>query len=282
MGLVGVRVSAQATAWLSLVDRLSEGELDDVLVHDLRLASRRLRSALATYGDLVLGERAEPIRRELGWFAGLLGALRDPAVARDRLDGLLEGEHRLSASVMAGVDARYRAVGDGAGVAVRVAMMSSRFTELTESVRGLATEDLSDVPEAELLNRVLTDWHRLSALAGVAQGSPPDLDTALHDVRKAAKRLHDALVTLAPARPEARRWAKRLAVLVALLGRRQDALVSRQQLHVMAAAMGDDPEATFAFGRLDAQEEARLESLDAEWPEAWRNATRPKLRKWLG
>lgn len=281
MGLVGVRLSAQATTWLTLVARLSEGELDEELVHDLRLASRRLRSALATYGDLVLGDRAEPIRQELGWFAGLLGALRDPAVARDRLDGLLDGEHRLPASVMAGVDARYRAVGDGAGVTVRVAMTSARFTQLTEAVRGLASEDLADVPEDQLLERVRNDWHRLAAAARVAQGSPPDFDTALHDVRKAAKRLHDALVTLAPARPEAARWAKRLAVLVALLGRRQDALVSRQQLHVMAAAMGGDPEATFAFGRLDAQEQARLESLDAEWVEAWRTATQPKLRKWL-
>jgi len=281
MSLVGVRVSAQATAWLSLVDRLSEGELDEELVHDLRLASRRLRSALATYGDLVLGERADPIRQELGWFAGLLGALRDPAVARDRLDGLLVGEHGLSASVMAGVDARYRAVGDGAAVTVRVAMTSPRFTELTDAVRALACEDLSDVPEEELLERVREDWHRLAKLAQAAQADPPDFDTALHDVRKAAKRLQDALSTLAPDWPEARRWAKRLAVLVGLLGRRQDALVSRHQLHVMAAAMGDDPEATFAFGRLDAQEEARLEALDAEWPEAWLKATRPRLRKWL-
>lgn len=280
-GVVQARLDAEAAAWRAGTDRLAAGDLDAEVVHQVRLASRRLRSTLATYGDLVIGDRADPLRRELGWFAGLLGALRDPTVARDRLDGLLESEAAVPASVIATVDARYQALADGAGVTVQAAFGSVRFADLQQAVASFEGADLPEVSAHELATRALHEWLRLAPLAAVVDDSERR-DLALHDVRKAAKRLYDALVTIAPEHPEADLWAHRLARLVGLLGRRQDAVVSRGQLRVMAASMAEDAEAAFAFGRLDAQEEARLTVLDARWPDEWRRATRPKLRRWLG
>jgi CHAD domain-containing protein len=45
-------------------------------LHDMRVATRRLRAALSLFGD-VLPVRAQAFREELGWLARLLGAVRD-------------------------------------------------------------------------------------------------------------------------------------------------------------------------------------------------------------
>ena len=45
-------------------------------LHDMRVATRRLRAALSLF-DGVLPVRAQAFREELGWVAGLLGAVRD-------------------------------------------------------------------------------------------------------------------------------------------------------------------------------------------------------------
>jgi len=278
--IVGDRLAEHARAWLDGVDQLVAGEFDPDVVHEVRLASRRMRSVLGTFGDLVLGDEAEHLRGELGWFTGLLGSVRDPTVARDRLDGLLEGEPPLPESVVVRVHARYRAVADSAEVAALMAMGSPRFVELSATVRRLAEADLPDVEEKELLARVRKAWRRLDRRAE-AVANADDRDAALHDVRKAAKRLHDSVATVVPLRPEAHRWVKRLATLVALLGRRQDAVVSREHLRVAAATGPDEPAAGFEFGRLDAQEELRVVALDAEWSAAWHRVSSRKRRAWL-
>ncbi len=53
-------------------------------VHAMRVATRRLRSALKTYGSL-LTTPTKPVRDELRWLAAELGAARDAEVLRDRL-----------------------------------------------------------------------------------------------------------------------------------------------------------------------------------------------------
>ncbi len=53
-------------------------------VHAMRVATRRLRSALKTYGSL-LTTPTKPVRDELRWLAAELGEARDAEVLRDRL-----------------------------------------------------------------------------------------------------------------------------------------------------------------------------------------------------
>ena len=55
----------------------------------MRVATRRLRSALATFRPLLDREQTEPLREELKWIAGMLGAARDAEVMQERLTGLL-------------------------------------------------------------------------------------------------------------------------------------------------------------------------------------------------
>ena len=54
-------------------------------LHRMRVATRRLRSALATFRPLLDRTRTDPLREELRWLAGVLGAARDAEVMHARL-----------------------------------------------------------------------------------------------------------------------------------------------------------------------------------------------------
>ena len=54
-------------------------------VHAMRVAIRRLRSALATYRPLLDRQVTDPLRIDLRWISGVLGDARDAEVLRERL-----------------------------------------------------------------------------------------------------------------------------------------------------------------------------------------------------
>jgi inorganic triphosphatase YgiF len=58
-----------------------------VAVHRMRVASRRLRSSLATFAPLFVGPQAHRLRDELLWLGAALGPVRDIEVTRDHLHG---------------------------------------------------------------------------------------------------------------------------------------------------------------------------------------------------
>ncbi len=70
---------------LLLADVAVRRDLPDS-VHQMRVAARRLRSALATFAPLMQEEPAGALREELKWIASELGAIRDTEVMLDRLD----------------------------------------------------------------------------------------------------------------------------------------------------------------------------------------------------
>ena len=66
-------------------------DLPDAL-HKMRVATRRLRSALQTFRPLLDRERTDPLREELRWLAGVLGEVRDTEVMHARLRALVAAE----------------------------------------------------------------------------------------------------------------------------------------------------------------------------------------------
>ena len=55
------------------------------VVHETRVAARRLRSTLRVFGDVVDAASAEDLNSELAWYADLLGEVRDREVLSARL-----------------------------------------------------------------------------------------------------------------------------------------------------------------------------------------------------
>src|ERR1700693_381671 len=70
-------VVAQSVAALLYHDPLVRTSADPEAVHQARVATRKLRSHLRTFGPLLDPEGSEPLRFALGWVALSLGAVRD-------------------------------------------------------------------------------------------------------------------------------------------------------------------------------------------------------------
>ncbi|MGH3575130.1 MAG: CHAD domain-containing protein, partial [Pseudonocardiaceae bacterium] len=58
-------------------------------VHQMRVAARRMRSALQAFGRVIPRKRTRELTMELKWIAGELGGARDSEVMAERLDAML-------------------------------------------------------------------------------------------------------------------------------------------------------------------------------------------------
>jgi CHAD domain-containing protein len=104
-------------------------------LHDMRVATRRTRAALSLFAE-VLPVRARHVRTELGWLAGMLGAVRDLDVQLERMEVWIEGfpdDDRAALSDLAVLLGRQR---EDARRALLMCLDSARYERL---VAGFAT-----------------------------------------------------------------------------------------------------------------------------------------------
>jgi CHAD domain-containing protein len=258
-------------------------------VHQLRVAMRRLRSALATFRPLVDRERTDPLRDELRWIAGLLGEARDAEVMARRLDREVSGlpVELVLGAVTARIDhtlgTRYR---EGLARAVE-AMESQRYLDLLADLDRLvadppwtpeAGERAEDVVPALLRRDRKRLRRRVAALE--PEAGPQGRDTALHECRKAAKGLRYAAEAADPVLGKRARRVRRAAKKAqTVLGEHQDTVVTRQALREMGVAAQLDGDSAFTFGLLYGREERRAAALQEEFARAWESELGPALRR---
>jgi CHAD domain-containing protein len=256
------------------------GDPEDV--HQARVATRRIRSDLRTFRDLVEASWAVPLRDELKWLGRELGAVRDAEVLRDRLRGR---ESRLAAvdrpaveRLLAGLDHRR----DEARERLLASMRTERYAALLDSVVQAARSpavlpDVAEATSATALRSVLeAPWKHLRAAAGHAREEPSD--EALHAARIRAKRVRYAAEAVSPVfGKRAAAFARAAVELQDVLGEHQDAVVATAWLR--EAAQGAPP-AAFAAGQLVAIEAEAARAARAAWPDAWHALSRKKLRFW--
>ena len=255
-------------------------------VHQARVACRRLRSSLATFRPLVVSEVTDPLRAELKWLAGSLGDARDAKVVGERLRHLADDE---PAGLVLGkrLEEAYAVRRAAALVQVSAVLTSARYFHLLDSLDRLA-EAPPWTPQADLSARKVLrprlrrDFRRLRRLVH-AVDEAADRDVALHEVRKAAKRLRYAAEALEPVwGRDAARLAGAMKAVGTLLGERQDTVMSRRDLVVLAVEATAEGENSFTHGRLHAREAQRAAEIDEEFAELWTRVSRPALRAWLG
>jgi CHAD domain-containing protein len=254
-------------------------------VHQLRVAARRLRSDLATFGPLLDRERVAEVREELKWLGAEVGAVRDLDVLTERLQqrGAVlpeedrEGEARLMQ--------RLAAERASARATMLQAMREPRYLDLLDSLVRLAAEppmaqqdELKGTRAARAAARLVRrKWKRLAAAAEQLGADSPDEE--LHEVRILAKRCRYAAEAVAPIEGRtAVRFADAVAGLQTVLGDHQDTVVAEDWLRGAAAVI---PSARLAAGQLIGLERADRADLRAQWPGGWRKASRKKLRQWL-
>ena len=256
---------------------------DDEAVHQARVATRRLRSDLRTFGPLLDPAWSDPLREELRWIADLLGEVRDAEVLLARLldrAADLPTEDRTAAERLTG---RLRDRRAGLRGRLLAAMRSDRYTalldRLVEAAREPALAPEADAPSSEALPPLVARaWRKLRRDVRGLGESPAD--EALHQVRIRAKRARYAAEAVAPgvgAGPDA--LADAISRVQDELGELQDAVVAEAWLRQAAGRTG--PRTAFVAGLLaGAEREAALRAR-AAWPRAWRKASKGKLRAWL-
>ena len=279
--VVHARLAAQVDALARREVQARRGDPEGV--HKARVACRRLRAALATFRPLLDREVTEPLRDEIQWLARSLGDARDAAVVQERLRSLLQSEPR---ELIAGPVARRLRTTFGAGARPPAVLVDQRYLDLRAALDRLVADppwtEKADRPAGKVLpQRVGKEWKRLRrTYAALAQteGST-EHDKALHDVRKAAKRLRYAAEAAEPVTgKKMRNLAHAAKRFTSYLGERQDTVASREQLVQLARAALDAGEPTFTYGRLHAREEARARELDAGLEKEWRRLTGPARR----
>lgn len=282
--VVQARLTEQAQRVIALDPEVRRDTPD--AVHQMRVAARRLRSALATYRPMLRREVTEPLREDLRHLGRLLGEARDLEVLDERLTGLLAEQGWADHPFAGHLTDELRRDRGRALAEVLAGLDDERHQRLLSGLQELAEQApwSDELDWAEVLRRVRKDDKRLRRRMSRAERTESHRERLhlLHEARKAAKRLRYAAETLVPSHgSDADRLARSAKSLQSHLGDLQDAVVSRERVAGIAGRAEEAGIATFPAGVVWAREDEEIRSLEAEVPETWRTAKRKKRRAWL-
>jgi CHAD domain-containing protein len=260
---------------------------DAEAVHKMRIATRRLRSALATFRPLVDHERTDPVRDELRWLAGALGTVRDIDVLHERLRTAIADlpTDLVLGPVGARIDSTLAASRRDALARLVGSLDDARYVDLLDSLESLAAQPplrarATGPAESEVPVLVARTVRRVRRAAEAVDAAPERV-VALHQVRKDAKRARYAAEVAAPVvGDKAGRAAKRWKRVQSTLGVLQDSAVARTTLRELAVAAHGAGENGFTFGLLHAREEAAAARATERYEELVRKALKSRPKRW--
>lgn len=243
------------------------------VIHDTRVACRRLRSTLRTYPEVVDAERAAALNDELVWFAGLLGAVRDLEVLEERLlADLAELPAELvvgpvAAQIQTELATRKSAAWDAVIEALDTGRCRSLLAELhlwradpplTEAAQAPGNKAKSYVKRA---NKKLTK--RLNRAIDAQLAGVPEADVLLHSARKAGKRARYAAELATPVLgAKAEKVISGRKELQDVLGEHQDSIVAAAFLRSEGVRLGiRSGHNGFTYGLLYGRELARQSAI---------------------
>ena len=256
-------------------------------VHQMRVAARRLRSALKLFGPVVDPTWANALRDELAWLADTLGAARDAEVLLDRLHRSLDAlpPELVLGQVRARID---QAVGGSLAAAATESVQTlrtERYLALVDRLVSAAwdpmTTDAADDPAGVVVPRLVADtWKRLAS-AAARVGGRRATDADWHRARIAAKQVRYAAEAVTPLfGRQAKTLAERAEAIQELLGEHQDAVVACAELRRLATGARTGG-IGFTLGLLYSVEMAAIERTRHDFPALWADTARAKYRKWL-
>ncbi len=255
-------------------------------VHQMRVALRRLRSALASYRPIFDGAVTEPLRAELAWLGGALGPARDLEVLRAGLAKQLKADGHADMLLRAQVDRQLLTRRSAALDEIRWDLDGERFDRLRTALIDLVnspplTGEAARNASAALPRRVEKSWRQLrEAVRGAEETGLDDATRALrlHEARKKAKRARYAAEVARPqcGRP-ATRFVKEMKRVQTALGRAQDGAVSVVELERLAPGVDN----AFALGRAQVLEERRIAAQVGAFGRVWKRASGRRVRRWL-
>ena len=253
-------------------------------VHRMRIAARRLRSALTTTKPLFREPQTQLVA-ELRWLGRVLSPARDAQVMRLRLEAALDAEPRDLGVGPARRRLRAELVKEQKqGLAsAQEALDSERYFRLLDALDALAADlPLSSAAGAKS-RRVMGDLVRRDAqrlrraVKAVEDSDLEGRDAALHEARKKAKRLRYSAELATPAGGRhAKKLAKRAKAVQEDLGRHQDSVLARDRLRQLGAALDQEGENGFIFGVLYGLERRHAERARHDFLKSSARVPRPR------
>lgn len=238
--------STAATVFEATTRQLRENALgarqgsDSEYVHQMRVAVRRLRTALNLFRGVLAEPASEHLGTELRWLFGVLGPPREYDVVLEQVLSPLDSATGLDALCASLVKQRRELLED-----LAASLASQRFerlvSELLEQQARLSQRDEPKSPKLKprarerlskrlrkvrRLEGAVDTWLQSGASSGLHEGD------ALHTLRKELKKLRYAceFVQAAYPRRRARRYLRKLGALQDVLGELQDSSVSARLL----------------------------------------------------
>ena len=284
--LVADHLREQVEAVLEHDPRVRRDEPDSV--HKMRVATRRLRSALQTFGAVVDRSATRPITDELKWLAGVLGEARDLEVLRASLEekvGALPDE-LVVGPVKARITGHLAHQQAEARDHVLEALNSKRYFALLDALDALVAEPPLTAKSRSGADRalpktLLRNQRKVAQRVEAAAALPPgeERDVELHEARKSAKRARYAGELAQPALGSAaKRFAADMESVQEELGAHQDSVVARQVLRELGMQAHLAGENGFTFGLLYRGEQAGADTVEAHIPTV-RKAVRAAARR---
>ncbi|MBC7236488.1 MAG: CHAD domain-containing protein [Chloroflexi bacterium] len=263
-------------------------------LHDMRVATRRMRSALRLFGPYIHGPHLRETNEGLRTLAAVLGEVRDLDVALENVKAFASGLPGEQAKTLQPLWRSLRARRRTPRRRLRSFLRSRSYLTLIEEMDSLLARLEREAQTADTVHSVSNvaprlaylSWERVLAYDSVLKGAPIEL---LHALRIDCKQLRYALEFLASVLPED---------IVALipdtkgmqdhLGELHDAAVAIEMLDAFLATAevpgeimeqkpsGDELEGVRMY-RAEC-ERVLLERLET-FPELWKRLTRKRIRR---
>jgi CHAD domain-containing protein len=279
----------QAHALRTLEPRVRADEFDSV--HQMRVATRRLRATLRTFGQVILRADSEHLAAELQWLGRMLGSARDGEVLAQQLEDTLRPlpPELLIGPVMARVQGHFAPERAAARTALLEALDSPRYhrllAELDRVAAGPPRGPQATAPAGKVLPpAVRRAFRQAKRRTRRARHAPvgPARDIALHQARKSARRARYAAEAATPAiGKKARKFARQMKRVQSVLGEHQDSVLARQSARDLGIGAHLAGENAFTYGLLHERELHRAEQLQSDARQVWKRSARRRYRRWL-
>ena len=238
-------------------------------VHQARVATRRLRSHLATFSPVLRHGASRQLSGELRWLGRSLGHARDLDVLAARFHRTVEAFDPMTREDGQVLLALMDAERAGAAQVLGSVMGSKRYAGLLSMLGSFVAaprfRSSAGLPgEPFLIEAITARLDTLAATIAALSSTPPD--TQLHEVRILAKPARYAAELGGPVLGDGCvRLARRLADLCDELGLLNDG--ARANLWLDEA--GADPVRALAVARIRAVEIDSMTDARGEWPRRW-------------
>jgi CHAD domain-containing protein len=248
--------------------------IDPENLHQLRVATRRIRAFLRVARSHVEAEWADETRRQLGELGRSLGPVRDLDVLletlRPEVSGLDDAERPAAEKLLAQLQESRDRLHDELVQALDAPAYAEIVDRLLEPIHPAA-----EPPRRTLAKLAEREIRRLAKRVDRLGASPAD--EALHRLRIRVKRVRYTLELASPdADKRTERMIRAAKRLQDVLGEHQDAVVAEERIRTLAAE--SEAGEAFVAGRLAERQAERRRQLRKRFPRAWRRLRRASRR----